>query len=161
MEDGDTAQRDDDGARRMDVPPLPPPFELPQGANRLSESTPTKGVPAISPHLPGIPAFSSEDVEDYVRAHPHKYWDRSTPQPTIKAVLFLTSAEVDQTSQAKFGLPNDSLLCVVLEMGRFTKRSPFGAPITGSFAYRIYHAETGNHLRLGFSRFPYRFTKGD
>ncbi len=122
------------------------------GDATTSSSAPI-GVPAIQPHLSGVPAFTEDDVREYVSARPfngHRF--ESKGPVTITRILFITSYDACQLMRGEsVGLPNDAIVCYVQLSGTFLFSSPFSTtpqpPLhTGE---EVFDGKTGNLLVLG------------
>jgi hypothetical protein len=138
----------------------PPPFVLPTGPARLTQPT-AKGVPAISPRSSATPSFTSADAEAYARSVPHKYRNPAGPAPTLQSVSFVPYGIVTKQLYAQMGLADNALVCVITESGNFI--GPPGPragakPATGTIGYRIFDAQTGNLLTVGFTSTPLQLT---
>ncbi len=104
------------------------------------------GVPAIQPHLSGVPAFTKDDARAYVQAQ---------GQVTIIRVLFVTSYEACELMEGELvGLPDDALVCYVELRGNvvpFTGPPGSGPPSqsTPPLEQEVFDARTGNLLVEG------------
>ncbi len=110
------------------------------------------GVPAIQPHLPGVPAFSRDDVLQFFQTHGFSGLRfGSVGTPTITLILFTTSYEACELMQGEsVGVPNDALVCYVELSGEFEFGSPFSNRAT--ILHRgdaVFDARTGNLLVMG------------
>ncbi len=112
------------------------------------------GLPAIQPHLPGIPTFTRDDVRGYIQEHGFQGGKiGSARQPTITRILFITSREACELMRGEYvGLPNDSLVCYVEFSGTFSVSGPAGtASVSGQHADEVFDARTGSLLIVGTS----------
>ena len=110
------------------------------------------GVPAIQPHLPGVPAFTRDDVFQYF--HEHGFSGMrfgSVGTPTITQILFVTSYAACELMQGEsVGVPNDALVCYVELSGEFEFGSPFSNRTTTLHrGDAVFDARTGNLLVMG------------
>ncbi|HEY7125794.1 MAG TPA: hypothetical protein VH540_17695 [Ktedonobacterales bacterium] len=107
---------------------------------------PALGVPAIQPHLSGIPSFTAEDVRQYFKANGFPGADGPF---TILKILFITSGEVcERTRDESTGLESGALVCFVELQGTFYPFSypPGFHPRPSPYAYEVFDAQTGNLL---------------
>jgi hypothetical protein len=150
------------------VTPLPGPAATPTGSADIvpgqprwwvQTDTPAVGRPAIEPSLPvvpGQPAFTEQDVRDYIAEHPPRLWDPTSPPPTIKRIEFLPVQEVEVRLNHFISLSTDTMLCLVTLQGTFLP--PFGAalrevpdgwtPSPDAVLYRFFNAQTGTYIGL-------------
>ena len=117
-----------------------------------SSGSGAQGVPAIQPHLPGVPAFTRDDVRQFFQTH--GFSGRrfsSVGTPTITQILFVTSYEACELMQGEsVGLPNDALVCYVELSGEFAFSSPFSTQSTILHTGDVvFDARTGNLLVIG------------
>jgi hypothetical protein len=119
------------------VDPFPP-----LGSYECVEFSPLPlGTPAIHPHLSAIPAYTAEDVRNYIQ--------QTNPQVTVLRVLFISSQEVcNRLRGESTGYPSETLVCLVELQGVFYPHSypPGYHPQPSLYAYEVYDAQTGNLL---------------
>ncbi|HEY7125778.1 MAG TPA: hypothetical protein VH540_17615 [Ktedonobacterales bacterium] len=122
------------------------------GDTYTSSSSAPIGLPAIQPHLSGVPAFTEDDVRDYVNGHPfagRRF--ESKGAVTITRILFTTSYDACQLMKGSIGLSKDAIVCYVELSGTFIISPPFTAtplpPVhTGK---EVFDGKTGNLLVQG------------
>jgi outer membrane protein assembly factor BamB len=112
----------------------------------------------ITPHLKGIPAFTTADVEHYIQANGFAGGPTvSGAPPTILKILFVSSKQASDLMHGEStGLPDDALVCYVELRGPFNPvmiSEPPGAsgpqkPV--EIGEEVFDAETGNLLVWGF-----------
>ena len=124
----------------------PPPVMSTQGWEGA-----TIGLPAIVPSLlvvPGQPAFTEQDVRDYIANNPPSYTD-TNEAIVVKRVEFLPVEEVEMRINHAVSVPRGTLLCLVTIQGKWTP-PPFVVAVETqnpkSVLYQIYDAQTGNYL---------------
>ncbi len=86
----------------------------------VTSGSDSPGLPAIQPHLPGVPAFTEDDVRQYIEMHGFsalRVWSVGTL--TITCILFTTSREASDLMNCEIGLPDDALVCLVELSGDF------------------------------------------
>lgn len=110
------------------------------------------GAPAIQPHLPGVPAFTRDDVRQFLETHRfagHRFDSRGTP--TITKIIFVTSYEACELMLGEYvGLPDDALVCYVELSGEFSFSRPFSThPAVLHTGDAVFDARTGNLLVIG------------
>lgn len=116
------------------------------------------GRKAIEPHLPTIPAFTEEDVRDYVATHSVPGGSiSSVTTPTVIQVAFMTTQAASELIQNFVSWRKDELVCYVELEGAFTfNGGPPGyvprheAPPVDTRVFEILDAQTGNCLVTGF-----------
>ncbi|HEY8597774.1 MAG TPA: hypothetical protein VIL85_05045 [Thermomicrobiales bacterium] len=118
--------------------------------------TSPQGIPAITPRLVPDnvlePAFSKQDVVDYVLAHPVSGTGRiQTDSPiTVESIEFLPAREVHARLNTTSGRPDDAPLCLVTIRGSFSLHGMRGmAPLHGTTVVQVYDARTGFFLLQG------------
>jgi hypothetical protein len=136
------------------LPTVPP---TPFGATFSAVTTPVPessntGATAIRPTRsttdPATPAFTTQDVTDYVDAHPIEQTVPGT-KPTIESIQFLPNREVNSRFTTSTGRPDDALMCLVTLRGSFFEAGPAGgAGIKSDVAYWVFDAHTGNELLI-------------
>ena len=110
----------------------------------LPPTTPI-GSPAITARTAGTPAFTVDDVKQYVATHALPMTPSQDIKPVIKRVEFLTSQAVsERLNGATTGFPADYLLCFVELQGPFTFSGPGGTKVTYKRGVLIFDAKTGN-----------------
>jgi hypothetical protein len=145
----------------------PPPVYTPSLPTKLALVT---GVPAIKPHLNGIPAFTTDDMAAYVRINPlgsgtaqgslsgssagKGQGIRPGGGPAIIRDEFLTEGILIgllKASVAGTGRGADALLGFVEEQGSFNfgAATPDSPPLTFSYAFQVFDAQTGNRVMYG------------
>jgi hypothetical protein len=136
--------------------PVPP---TPTGARFSARTTPqpqptgyvpgyVPGATAIRPTRPttdpATPAFTPQDVTDYVNAHSAPYAVPGT-QLTIESIQFLPNRDVNARFYTNTGPPDDALMCLVTLRGSFLVREPPGAgTLPDAVEYWVLDAHTGN-----------------
>jgi len=128
-----------------------------KGQIALPRATPLQpvGESAITPTSNNIPAFTKDDVIQYVKTHDVLFSD--TPPSAITAidVSFITSQEVNKIiNRQGTGIPDNYLLCFVRLTGTFIFSGPptlSGKPTSSTFgqAFEVFDAKTGNLLMAG------------
>jgi hypothetical protein len=109
-------------------------------------------VPSITPRNDCTPSFTVQDVLDYEQSHPFGNMRMvSVGHPTVKKVLFITSAAASQRMGGEFiGLPDNAMVCFVELYGTYHFYPPF-APAsehTGTM-HEVFDAHTGVLLVSG------------
>lgn len=112
------------------------------------------GLPAITPRNKAVsastPTFTTDDVVQYVHAHPMPDASLSGPKPVITRIAFLTSREVSILLKGEStGVPDDTLLCYVELSGTFTFSGSAGVTVTYHTGVEVFDAHTGNLLITG------------
>ncbi len=112
------------------------------------------GLPAITPRNTAVgastPTFTTDDVVQYVHAHPMPDASLSGPKPVITRIAFLTSREVSTRLKGEStGVPDDTLLCYVELSGTFTFSGSSGVTVTYHTGVEVFDAHTGNLLITG------------
>jgi hypothetical protein len=118
----------------------------------VPESFDVTGGTAIRPTRPttdpATPAFTTQDVTDYVNAHPIDHTVPGTT-PTIESIQFLPNRDVNARFTTSTGRPLDALMCLVTLRGSFLEGGPAGeANIKSDVAYWVFDAHTGNELLI-------------
>lgn len=140
------------------IPPITPPAEPPTYPTRPSQR-PT-GIPAISPTLQQIPAFSKQDVSNYVNTHAMP--GNLAPRANVRVLQFLCGP-VAPTLTAILGgpittgLPDDTLVCFVELQGTFifagpavpSADHPQRQQVSFTLGFEVFDATTGNLLIEG------------
>lgn len=134
------------------LPTVPP---TPIGATFTGVTTPVPessntGATAIRPTRPTMdpatPAFTVQDVTNYVNANPIEQTVPGT-KPTIESIEFLPNRDVNARFTTSTGRPDDALMCLVTLRGSFLVAGPGGeANIKSNVAYWVFDAHTGNEL---------------
>jgi hypothetical protein len=113
------------------------------------------GIPAIQPTKPGIPAYTVEDVRQYVLTYGFPGGKPlSGGPPVILAIQFITAQEASILMRGESAdRPDTALVCYVLVKGPFDangKHEPEPSK-AGSFAEgeMVFDAQTGNLLVWG------------
>lgn len=134
-------------------------------------STPTNsansnafGLPAITPHAqkPNVseaktsattattPAFTIDDVIQYVNMHPVPEALVTGSKPSIVKAAFLSSQEISKLLKGEdMGVPDGTLLCYVELHGTFTFYGPRKSSVTYHTAVEVFDVHTGNLLIAG------------
>lgn len=114
------------------------------------------GTSAIQPHIDAIPAFTEQDVCDYVSRGVSLGRITAIGQPTITQIVFTTIHELDRAHGEQYlegNYPADMPICYVELSGDFQFFGPpgSGAPQRGNpgTAFLLFDARTGNHLVTG------------
>jgi hypothetical protein len=109
------------------------------------------GAAAITPHLSGVPAFTTDDMASYVKSHPLPATLIGGGQPAITRNAFITTATLGQVLGTSFGLPDATLVGYVELQGRFTfpPFAPDGKAPTFTHAFVLFDAQSGNLLAYG------------
>lgn len=120
-------------------------------------TVPATPVQAITPHLPGIPSFTVEDVKQYIKAH--TYPDVNTVgTPTItftdyKDALALLGETIGMPGEASATTPMEKeIVCIVI-----WKSSSYDSATHKTFksvSYVLFSANTGIYLESGNSGGP-------
>ena len=136
------------------LPTIPP---TPIGATFSAVTAPipessNAGASAIRPTRPtsdpATPAFTTQDVTDYVNAHPIGQTAPGT-MPTIESIAFLPNRDIDARFTTRTGRPDDALMCLVTLRGSFLEAGPAGqANIKSNVAYWVFDAHSGNELLI-------------
>jgi hypothetical protein len=115
-----------------------------------------RGTPAIQPRSDSIPAFTEQDVRDYVSRGVSLGRIGVLGQPTITQVIFTTIHELDRANGERYleaNYPADLPICYVELSGNFLFFGPpgSGAPQGGGIgtAFILFDARTGNHFVTG------------
>ena len=121
---------------------------------------PNFGAKAIQPHLPSIPAFTEEDVRNYVATHPVPGGGISSVKPpTVTKVVFMTTQEASELIQNFISWHKEDLVCYVELEGAFTfaggppgyvSRYATTPTPADTRVFEILDAQTGNCLVRGF-----------
>jgi hypothetical protein len=119
-----------------------------------------RGTPAIQPRGDSIPAFTEQDVRDYVSRGVSLGRVRVLGQLTITQIVFTTIHELDRAHGERYleaNYPADMPICYVELSGtmefmgppgpRSSQRAPQGG-VPGT-AYMLFDARTGNHFVTG------------
>jgi hypothetical protein len=97
---------------------------------------------------PAQPAFTVEDVRQYVTTHPLPRIESSNV--TVASITFEKVADVRALLEGAPNLPDSTLVCLVELNGSFAIESPIdGSAITYPHAYEIFDAHTGSLLVAG------------
>jgi hypothetical protein len=116
------------------------------------------GPKAIQPHLSSIPAFTEEDVRNYVTTHPPPGGSiRSVKTPTVIKIEFMTTQEASELIQNFISWRKDELVCYVELEGAYTfhggppgRVSRYETTPAETRVFEIFDAQTGNCLVAGF-----------
>jgi|SRR5579884_901008 hypothetical protein len=111
------------------------------------------GVPAIRPHIAGIPSFTAADVAQYIKTG-SSIRTISRAVPAITKTEFITAQQASNLLQGEsIGRPDNALVCYVELRGPFHVEGPLpqgASNPTLSTAYELFDAQTGNLLMWGF-----------
>ena len=118
----------------------------------------TRGAKAIQPHLSSIPAFTQEDVRNYVATQPVPGASiRSVKTPTVMKIEFMTTQEASELIHNFISWRKDDLVCYVELEGAFTfhggppgRVSRYETTPAETRVCEIFDAQTGNCLVTGF-----------
>ena len=135
------------------VLPTVPPTPIDATFSAVTTPVPTSAVtggsairPTRSSLDPATPAFTLQDVVDYVNAHPLDQTVGS-PAPTIESIEFVPNRDVNARFTTATGRPDDALMCLVKLRGSFIVSGPAGfVSPTLDVAYMVFDAHTGNDL---------------
>ena len=121
--------------------------------SQSSGPAPSRGAPAITPRIKGVPAFTAGDVGLYYQNHSFSAGPTvSGAPPTIVSVRFITSQEAQVLMGGEsVGLPGNALVCYVELRGPFYPKLvsvPPGQelPTTVDTGIEVFDAQTGNIL---------------
>jgi hypothetical protein len=146
------------GSASSDVSVSSDPFPIQSGYNdcqptiiisKTGGPPPALGVPALQPHLQGIPSFTADDVRAFLQVGGFPGADG--PFKILK-ILFITSGEVCERLRGEgTGLEADALVCFVEVQGTFYPFSypPGVHPKPSPYGYEVFDAQTGNLLVFG------------
>lgn len=138
----DPAHRVPDGQTpNEDIPPI----------KDIADHYRLDGVPAITSQAasaPGEPAFTTDDVLDFLRTNPFPYQRKGSEDPVVELIEFLTAREAGARIGSTIQVPGDTLVCLVTLRGDFAvfdnpSEPPLHASETG---YYVFDATTGNLL---------------
>ncbi|HEU5327838.1 MAG TPA: hypothetical protein VFU78_07080 [Thermomicrobiales bacterium] len=105
------------------------------------------GVPAIQPSLPYgsalTPRFTSQDVAQYARRHPHP---QAVGGARVESVEFLSGGTLRRWYTWASQLPAQRLFCLVTWTGAFRVGAAGSRPAAGSRAWQVFDATSGNLL---------------
>jgi hypothetical protein len=113
------------------------------------------GSGAIKPHVSGIPAFTADDMKQYLLAHPIAGSDSGASQPSVTVADFLGCAEMDghvgtAISSGLAGCGQGTRYGFILESGAFDFPGMSGGPLTSTAsAFAVFDPATGNLLMSG------------
>ena len=118
----------------------------------------TIGAKAIQPHLSSLPAFTEEDVRNYVATQPVPGGSiRSVKTPTVIKIEFMTTQEASELIHNFISWRKDDLVCYVELEGAFTfhggppgRVSRYETTPAETRVFEIFDAQTGNCLVTGF-----------
>ena len=118
----------------------------------------TLGARAVQPHLSSIPAFTEEDVRNYVATQPVPGGSiSSVGMPTVIKIEFMTTREASELIHNFISWHKDDLVCYVELEGAFTfhggppgRVSRYEATPADTRVVEILDAQTGNCLVTGF-----------
>jgi hypothetical protein len=134
------------GCKKEEKQPPPPIRNLPIN---LPPTAPT-GSPAIAVRGAGTPAFTAEDVKQYVATHPIPMGVRQDAKPVISDVEFLTSKQIsDRLHGENTGFPDDYPLCYVELQGPVSFAGPSGTRVTYNRGILVFDAHSGNLVMGG------------
>jgi hypothetical protein len=113
------------------------------------------GIPAIRPTRAvaasdlSTPAFTVEDVEQYINNNPMPRNLAINSKPTIVKITFITSQQASTLLDESMDLPGDALVCYVELSGTFTFPGSNGVTVTFHKGYEVFDAHTGNLIMVG------------
>ena len=124
----------------------------------MMDNPTSSGSPAIRPHLSSIPAFTEEDVRQFVATHPVPGGSiRNVKPPAVIKVQFMTSQEASELIHNFVSWRKDKLVCYVELEGAFTFHggppgyvSRYETTPAETRVFEIFDAQTGNCLVAGF-----------
>jgi hypothetical protein len=126
------------------------PLDLPQ-----IHPLPPIGSPAIPPRSSGTPAFTLDDVKQFVMAHPLQRGSNGGKIFAITRAEFMSSKQVVELLHGEStGFPDDHMLCYVEMHGPVTFSGPPGVTLSYEGAIEVFDAQTGNFLIVGGLREP-------
>jgi hypothetical protein len=116
------------------------------------------GASALQPHLSSLPAFTEEDVRNYVLTHPVTGGSISSVKtPTVIRIEFMTTQAASELIQNFISWRKDDLVCYVELEGAFTfhggppgRVSRYETNSADTRVFEIFDAQTGNCLVTGF-----------
>ncbi len=117
-------------------------------------STTGEGIPGIRPRNDCTPAFTQQDMRDYLaQGIPLGHVD-VIGRPTVAQVVFVTVRNLGQATGNSGWLssyPGDMVVCYVVLHGTFRVSGPTGAGTSHTFstASILFDAHTGNELAVG------------
>jgi len=126
---------------------IQPPAQAPTGT--------AIGAPAIQPTRSvaasdlSTPAFTVQDVEQYISGNPMSRNLAISSKPTIVKITFITSQQASALLDESMDLPDSALVCYVELSGTFTFPGPNGATATFHKGYEVFDAHTGNLIMVG------------
>jgi hypothetical protein len=114
----------------------------------------TEGGPGITPRTNCTPAFTAQDVRDYLARGFSMGKIGVTGKPTVTRIVFLTIHELGQAtgdSEWEANYPGNLMVCYVGLSGTFSVSGPPSVGRTGttSTASIVFDATTGNGLVMG------------
>jgi len=133
---------------------LAPPTPLP-----LTPPPSRVGVPAITPHLKGIPSFTIADVQHYLNTGPGTPFPggmtTAGTRPVATVIEFITSQQASVLMKGgQTGLSDTALVCYVGLQGPFStgviSGGPGSKPGIANTGLMVFDASTGNLLVWGF-----------
>lgn len=112
------------------------------------------GIPAIQPTKQGIPAYTVEDVRQYVLTHGFPSGPTlSGAPPTILEIRFITAHQASSLMRGESAdRPDNALVCYVLVQGPFDSRGKYEPePSNDHFekGEMVFDTQTGNLLVWG------------
>jgi hypothetical protein len=109
------------------------------------------GAPGIKPHLGGVPAFTTDDMANFVKTTPLPQNFGGGDQPTIVTNAFLTGGDLRALLGTAAGRPDAAPVGYVLLKGHFAflGAGPNNPPASFPYAFVLFDAQTGNLLLYG------------
>ncbi len=116
-----------------------------------------QGLPAIKPHLCGIPTFNEKDVRQYMSSV-HRFEgmriEQTSPFYTITRIMFMSNQTANDTFNADTGFTDKSMIvCYVEVRGDFTVAAPMASkgskPEIMHRGKIVFDGVTGNMLMMG------------
>jgi hypothetical protein len=130
-------------------PGTPPPFRGPLPPMHLPPTAP-QGSPAITPHLPGTPSFTLDDVRQFVASQKVLKLANRDLTPRLMRADFMDSGKVSVAlNGATTGFPPGYMLCLVELQGPFSFTGPPGATAVYPRGVLVFDATTGNLVITG------------
>lgn len=114
-----------------------------------------QGIPAIQPRSDSVPAFTEQDVRDYINRGVNLGRIVAIGQPTITQVVFTTIHDLGRASgdgSFERNYPADLPVCYVELRGDFRFFGPPGSAPQGvgiGTAFIVFDARTGNRFVTG------------
>ena len=112
------------------------------------------GYNAIQPYLDAIPAFTEDDVRQYVLTHHFSGNITNIEEPKLKRIVYTTSEEANNVTKGFIGYEEEQMVFLAELSGTFAF---FGGPPPGTkdtfhTLFVVFDAQTGNILASSFHR---------